>query len=137
MFQSKVAGVQAPRCAAGLAPVRSRRPRVLLNGHAESVSCSVNTGTSTVCSAFRSETGSCGLILITSAICSNTICGTGIPMIFGTVLRLCGLCGPLDCLHHWHLSLRLSSGWTALGVSSLLRHSRQLLPHTTSFSRMN
>ena len=86
----------------GFAPVRSRRTRVPLYGHAESVNCSV------VCSTFRSETCSCGLALITSTICSNTICGTRISMIFGTVLQQWGLCGSLDRLHHWRLSLRLS-----------------------------
>ena len=29
-------------------------------------------------------------------------------MIFSTVLHLWGLWGPLDRLHHWHLSFRLS-----------------------------
>ena len=71
------------------------------------------SGTSTACSTVRSEIGSCGINWITSATCSNTICGTGMSTVSGTVLHLWDFRGPLDLVHHWHLSLRLSclDGW--------------------------
>ena len=103
-----VIGIQAPRCAAELALVGSRRPRLPLDGDAESVSCSVVTGASSICSTVRSETRSCRITWITSAIGSNTTCGTGMSTISGTALHLWDFRGPLDLLNHCHLSLRLS-----------------------------
>ena len=66
-----------------------------------------------VCSNIRSETRSCRITWITSATCSNTLCGTGMSTISGTELRLWDFRGPLDLLYHWHLSLILSclGGW--------------------------
>ena len=60
-------------------------------------------GTSMVCSTVRSEPGSCGITQITSATCSNTICGTKM------------------CLYHWKPAVASElSGWLVLGVASQL-----------------
>ena len=72
----------------------------------------ISSDTCTICSRDRSETRSCAITLIISAICSTAISATGISTISVTV-HLWGLRGPLDRLCHWHLSLRLSclDGW--------------------------